>query len=126
FFFAIGIDRDINHRCACLCFWLKHIFLQSVNSKKRLASNPWSFVARAEASLKKAADLTFPRHFAPFGGFFAFAFHAWLLVMFAPASFSENAFLLDFAAKTPQCCLKRLIFTNFDLRHQESPPSCPI
>lgn len=42
--------------------------------------------------------------------------------MFAPAGLCQNSLLLDLAAKTPQSRLKRLVFANFDLCHQESPP----
>jgi hypothetical protein len=77
---------------------------------------------RTWKAAKFTFGLAFPRHFAPFGGFFAFALHAWLLEMFAPAGLSENAFLLNLATKAPQGCLKRLIFANSDLCHQESPP----
>ncbi len=43
--------------------------------------------------------LAFASHFATFGSFFAFAFHARLLIMFAPTSLSQNPFLLDLAAE---------------------------
>jgi hypothetical protein len=75
-----------------------------------------------EASRNKRPFLALASHLASLGCIFTFAFHARLLVMFAPAGLCQDPLLLDLAAKTPQGRLKRLIFANFDLRHQESPP----
>jgi hypothetical protein len=77
-------------------------FLVSFPTKKARVS-PISLVmlsGRGEPE-KAGFCLVFACHFAPFGGLFAFAFHAWLLEMLAPTGLCQNPFLLDLAAKTP-------------------------
>ena len=54
--------------------------------------------------------------------FFFLAFDARFFVMLSTASFSQNAVLLNLAVETLESDFKRLIFADFDLRHQGSPP----
>jgi hypothetical protein len=54
--------------------------------------------------------------------FFFLSFDARLLVMLSTARFSQDAILLNLAVETFECRFKRLVFADFDFRHQGSPP----
>lgn len=54
------------------------------------------------------------QRFAAASGFFAFALHARLLIMFSAASFSQNTFLLNFAVEPPQGGIKLFVIANSD------------
>ena len=59
-------------------------------------------------------------------GGFSFPFDTRFLVVFSTSRFSQNAILLNLAIKTLESGLKRFTFTDFDFRHQVSPPHGPF
>ena len=70
-----------------------------------------------------AKTLSLTAVFAPSGCFFFFlAFDARFFVMLSTARFSQDAILLNLAVETFERSFKRLVFADFDFRHQGSPP----